>query len=240
MKVSEESPRWQWPQAAFAMHRIEEGLHLLSFGNVKTVLCIPIQGRVRETLDMCSLGTCFSWLPATGVCLAMGTLSANLSPSPIFVFVHCSAGAWHKRTGRAYGTVRDYWLLFLASIVVPQPLSSYAGVTEGGGAGMDSKEGHSTRPIRERRFEDRKGRLHRRPKGKKEHCAHSASWPYGNMRFPAAFGTVPPPSSFSIPSLFPCIGKRGIPSRRNVGITKRPLSVLSRRKVKAPISSHRL
>ena len=99
--------------------------------------------------------------------LAMGTLSANLSPSPIFVFVHCSAGARHKRTGRAYGTVRDYWLLFLASIVVPQPLSSYAGVPEGGGAGMDSKEGHSTRPIRERRFEDRKGRLHRRPKGKR-------------------------------------------------------------------------
>ena len=50
MKVSEESPRWQWPQAAFAMHRIEEGLHLHSFGNVKTVPCIPIQGRVGETL----------------------------------------------------------------------------------------------------------------------------------------------------------------------------------------------
>ena len=114
MKVSEESPRWQWPQAAFAMHRIEEGLHLHSFGNVKTVLCIPIQGRVRETLDMCSLGTCFSWLPATGACLAMGTLSANLSPSPIFVFVHCSAGAWHKRTGRAY--VRDCKRLL---VVVP-------------------------------------------------------------------------------------------------------------------------
>ena len=119
------------------MHRIEEGLHLHSFGNVKTVLCVPIQGRVRETLNTCSPGTCFSWLPATGACLAMGTLSANLSPSPIFVFVHCSAGARHKRTGRAraYGTVRDYWLLFLASIVVPQPLSSYAGVPEGGEQG---------------------------------------------------------------------------------------------------------
>ena len=35
-----------------------------------------------------------------------------------------------------------------------------------------------------------------------------------------------PPSSLSLPSLFPCIGKRGIPSRRNVRITKRPLCYL--------------
>ena len=64
---------------------------------------------------------------------------------------------------------------------------------------MDSKEGHGTRPIRERRFEDRKGRLHQRPKGKKEeHCAHSPRWPYGNMGLPSAFWTVLPPI-FSLP-----------------------------------------
>ena len=186
------------------MHRIEEGLHLHSFGNVKTVLCVPIQGRVRETLNTCSPGTCFSWLPATGACLAMGTLSANLSPSPIFVFVHCSAGARHKQTGRAY--VRDCKRLLVVVPCVNRRAPTTLVLRRSSrrrGAGMDSKEGHSTRPIRERRFEDRKGRLHRRPKGKKEHCAYSASWPYGNMRFPAALPSGQSRPHFLSPSL-PC------------------------------------
>ena len=70
MKGSEESPRWQWPQAAFAMHRIEEGLHLHSFGNVKTVLCTVLQFKVES--DRHSI--CARSAPAFPGCLPLASV----------------------------------------------------------------------------------------------------------------------------------------------------------------------